>query len=73
MKKILLITSIILTLSIIVISTSNNMDNKENNIISNVEKNKQVITNKLVLEGEKPRLIDEWQEATSLWDTFFKL
>ena len=27
------------------------------------------ISPKLVLEGEKPRLIDEWQEATSLWDT----
>lgn len=23
---------------------------------------------KLILEGEKPRLIDEWQEATNLWD-----
>lgn len=22
----------------------------------------------IVLEGEKPRLIDEWQEATNLWD-----
>ena len=22
-----------------------------------------------ILEGEKPRLIDEWQEATNLWDT----
>ena len=27
------------------------------------------ISPKLVLEGEKPRLIDEWQEATCLWDT----
>ncbi|MDD7150489.1 MAG: DUF4143 domain-containing protein [Bacilli bacterium] len=26
------------------------------------------ISPKLVLEGEKPRLIDEWQEATNLWD-----
>ena len=48
MKKILLITSIILTLSIIVIVTFNNMDTKENNIISNVEKNKQVITNNMI-------------------------
>lgn len=23
---------------------------------------------KIVLEGDKPRLIDEWQEATNLWD-----
>lgn len=23
---------------------------------------------KIILEGEKPRLIDEWQEATNLWD-----
>ena len=23
---------------------------------------------KLILEGEKPKLIDEWQEATNLWD-----
>ena len=22
----------------------------------------------LVLEGERPRLIDEWQEAPNLWD-----
>ena len=22
----------------------------------------------LILEGEKPKLIDEWQEATNLWD-----
>ena len=48
MKKILLITSIILTLSIIVISTFNNMDNKENNIISNVEKNKQIINSNMI-------------------------
>lgn len=26
------------------------------------------ISPSLVLEGEKPRLIDEWQEATNLWD-----
>lgn len=27
-----------------------------------------MVSPKLVLEGEKPRLIDEWQEATNLWD-----
>ncbi len=26
------------------------------------------ISPQLVLEGEKPKLIDEWQEATNLWD-----
>lgn len=26
------------------------------------------ISPKIVLEGDKPRLIDEWQEATNLWD-----
>lgn len=26
------------------------------------------ISPKIILEGEKPRLIDEWQEATNLWD-----
>ena len=26
------------------------------------------ISPEIVLEGEKPRLIDEWQEATNLWD-----
>ena len=26
------------------------------------------ISPELVLEGEKPKLIDEWQEATNLWD-----
>ena len=26
------------------------------------------ISPKIVLEGEKPRLIDEWQEAPNLWD-----
>ncbi len=26
------------------------------------------ISPSLILEGEKPRLIDEWQEATNLWD-----
>ena len=48
MKKILLITSIILTLSIIAIVTFNNMDNKENNIISNIDKNKQVINSNMI-------------------------
>lgn len=22
----------------------------------------------MILDGEKPKLIDEWQEATNLWD-----
>ena len=48
MKKILLITSIILTLSIIVIVTFNNMDNKENNIISNINKDKQIINSNMI-------------------------
>ena len=48
MKKILLITSIILTLSIIVISTFNNMDNKENNIISNIKKDTEVINRNMI-------------------------
>ena len=26
------------------------------------------ISPKIILEGEKPKLIDEWQEATNLWD-----
>ena len=26
------------------------------------------ISPKIILEGKKPRLIDEWQEATNLWD-----
>ena len=26
------------------------------------------ISPKIILEGEKPRLIDEWQEATNLWE-----
>lgn len=26
------------------------------------------ISPEIILEGEKPRLIDEWQEATNLWD-----
>lgn len=26
------------------------------------------ISPSIILEGEKPRLIDEWQEATNLWD-----
>ncbi len=26
------------------------------------------ISPEIILEGEKPKLIDEWQEATNLWD-----
>ncbi len=36
------------------------------NTSNNVELAK--ISPEVVLEGEKPRLIDEWQEATNLWD-----
>jgi len=36
------------------------------------EKSNQVelakISPEIILEGEKPKLIDEWQEATNLWD-----
>ena len=42
-KKILLISSVLLTLSLILVVTINNMDNKEKNIISNAEKDKQLI------------------------------
>ena len=35
-------------------------------LANNVELAK--ISPSIVLEGEKPRLIDEWQEATNLWD-----
>ena len=36
-----------------------------------IEQNKQlaVINPKLLLKGEKPRLIDEWQLAPTLWDS----
>ena len=47
-KKILLISSVLLTLSIITIIIFNNMDNKENNIISNVEKDTEVINSNMI-------------------------
>ena len=47
-KKILLISSILLTLSITIIIIFNSMDNKENNIISNIEKDKQVINSNMI-------------------------
>ena len=47
-KKILLISSILLTLSITTIIIFNSMDNKENNIISNIEKDKQVINSNMI-------------------------
>ena len=36
-----------------------------------IEQNKQlaIINPKLLLQGEKPRLIDEWQLAPTLWDS----
>ena len=47
-KKILLVSSVLLTLSLVTIIFFNNVDNKENNIISNVEKNKQVINSNMI-------------------------
>ena len=47
-KKILLISSVLLTLSLILVVTINNMDNKEKNIISNFEKDKQVINSNMI-------------------------
>ena len=47
-KKILLISSVLLTLSIVTIIIFNNMDNKENNIISNVEKDTEVINSNMI-------------------------
>ena len=47
-KKILLIISMFLTLSLVTIFFFNNMDNKDKNIISNVEKDKQVINSNMI-------------------------
>ena len=47
-KKILLISSVLLTLSIVTIIIFNNMDNKENNIISNIEKDREVINSNMI-------------------------
>ena len=48
MKKIILISSIIIISVIIGIITISNMDNKEKNIISNAEKDKQVINSNMI-------------------------
>ena len=48
MKKMLLLSSVLLTLSIITIIIFNNLDNKENNIISNVEKDTEVINSNMI-------------------------
>ena len=47
-KKILLISGVLLTLSIIMIIIFNNMDNKENNIISNINKDTEVINSNMI-------------------------
>ena len=47
-KKILLISSVLLTLSIVTIIIFNNMDNKENNIISNTNKDTEVINSNMI-------------------------
>ena len=47
-KKVLLISSVLLTLSLITVVIFNNVDNKENNIISNINKDKQVINGNMI-------------------------
>ena len=42
------------------------LHNKTGESSNNVELAK--ISPALILEGKKPKLIDEWQEATNLWD-----
>lgn len=42
------------------------LHNTTGELSNNVELAK--ISPSLILEGEKPKLIDEWQEATNLWD-----
>ena len=42
------------------------LHNKTGESSNNVELAK--ISPSIILEGAKPRLIDEWQEATNLWD-----
>ena len=48
MKKLLLLSGVLLTLSIITIIIFNNIDNKENNIISNVNKDTEVINSNMI-------------------------
>ena len=47
-RKILLISSVLLTLSLICIITFNNINNKENNIISNITKEEQIINSNMI-------------------------
>ena len=47
-KRILLLSSVLLTLSLITVVIFNNVDNKENNIISNINKDKQVINSNMI-------------------------
>ena len=47
-RKILLISSVLLTLSLICIITFNNINNKENNIISNITKEEPVINSNMI-------------------------
>ena len=47
-KKLLLISSILLTLGLITAVIFNNMDNKENNIISNITKDEPVISSNMI-------------------------
>ena len=47
-RKILLISGVLLTLSLVTIFFFNSMDNKENNIISNINKNEQVINSNMI-------------------------
>ena len=63
-KKILLISIILLTLFSITVVIFNNMDNKENNIISNINKDKQVInSNMLTLMYETESGSGEYTET----------
>ena len=47
-RKILLLSGVLLTLSLVTIIFFNSIDNKENNIISNINKNEQVINSNMI-------------------------
>ena len=47
-KKLLLISSVLLTLSLVTIVFFNSMGNKENNIISNIEKDEPIINSNMI-------------------------
>ena len=47
-KKLLLISSVLLTLSLVNIIFFNSMDNKENNIIKNVNKDNQILKENMI-------------------------